>query len=385
MIFRKAEKNEAEAVMSLYRAVTGTPFCTWDESYPGETEITEDLSAGTLFVLEEDRELIGAISIVPENELDDFDCWTVKENAKEFARVVLRPDHQGKGLSVHLVEGIINELQKQNVSAIHIAVAKDNIPAKKLYQKIGFYFLGEADMYGHRFFLCELPRDRGEFHNNMCQRGRLHVGGAPVKIAVIQASSQANKNELLYRTVKKYAAGSEVINFGCITEETEKYSYIEISVLIGLLLASGAVDFVVTGCSSGQGMMLACNSMPDVLCGYVPTPKDAYLFAQINNGNAVSLPLGEEYTWTGLENLDQTIAVLFSEPFGQGYPRSEAARKLKDTVLLKGIRRLSQVKMADLLQKIDQDLLQKLLTKKDVVAYIIKNGEKNVIAEWPLR
>ena len=41
--------------------------------------------------------------------------------------------------------------------------------------------------------------------------------------------------------------------------------------------------------------------------------------------------------------------------------------------------------MADLLQKIDQDLLQKLLTKKDVVEYIIKNGEKNVIAEWPLR
>ncbi len=28
---------------------------------------------------------------------------------------------------------------------------------------------------------------------------------------------------------------------------------------------------------------------------YAPTPKDAYLFAQINNGNAISLPLGEEY------------------------------------------------------------------------------------------
>lgn len=32
------------------------------------------------------------------------------------------------------------------------------------------------------------------------------------------------------------------------------------------------VDFVVTGCSSGQGMMLACNSMPGILCGYTPTP-----------------------------------------------------------------------------------------------------------------
>ena len=101
------------------------------------------------------------------------------------------------------------------------------------------------------------------------------------RIGIIQASSQAEKNELIYNTVKKYApAGAEVINFGCTLEEQEQFSYIDISVLVGLLLASGAVDFVVTGCSSGQGMMLACNSMPGVICGYAPTPKDAYLFAR---------------------------------------------------------------------------------------------------------
>ena len=162
-----------------------------------------------------------------------------------------------------------------------------------------------------------------------------------MKIAVIQASSQAEKNELIYSTVKKYASDSEVINFGCTKDEKIKYSYIEISVLVGLLLASGAVDFVVTGCSSGQGMMLACNNMPGVLCGYIPTPQDAYLFAQINDGNAVSLPLGEEYTWAGADNLDKTLEKLFSEPFGQGYPKSEAARKLEDTKLLKRIRKAS--------------------------------------------
>ena len=40
-----------------------------------------------------------------------------------------------------------------------------------------------------------------------------------MKIAVIQASSQAEKNELLYNTVKKYASGSEAINFGCRKNE----------------------------------------------------------------------------------------------------------------------------------------------------------------------
>ncbi len=91
----------------------------------------------------------------PQNEIDDFDCWKVRENTREFARVVLRPDQQRKGLSICLVEGIIQELQKQNAAAIHIAVSKGNIPARKLYEKMGFDFCGEADMYGHSFFLCE--------------------------------------------------------------------------------------------------------------------------------------------------------------------------------------------------------------------------------------
>jgi ribose 5-phosphate isomerase RpiB len=201
-----------------------------------------------------------------------------------------------------------------------------------------------------------------------------------MKIGVIQASSQTEKNELIYNTVKKYAlAGSEVFNFGCTADEEQRYSYIEISVLIGLLLASGSVDFIVTGCSSGQGMMLACNSMPKVLCGYAPTPKDAYLFAQINNGNAVSLPLGEEYTWSGKENFEKTIEALFSEPFGQGYPRSEADRKLKDTQLLKSIREKSQVSAAEFFGQLDESIVQKILQKRDVIGCILKYG-KNEIA-----
>ena len=195
-----------------------------------------------------------------------------------------------------------------------------------------------------------------------------------MRIAVIQASSQVAKNELIYSAVKKYAADAEVINFGCFGNEEQKYSYIEISVLVGLLLSSNSVDLVVTGCSSGQGMMLACNNMPGVLCGYIPTPMDAYLFAQINDGNAVSLPLGEEYTWAGEENLDKTIARLFSEPFGQGYPKSEAERKLADTRLLKSIRNSSQVKMTELLKTLEKPLLDKVLSKKDVVEYVLENG-----------
>lgn len=192
-------------------------------------------------------------------------------------------------------------------------------------------------------------------------------------IGVIQASSQAQKNSLLFNTVKRYAPDSVVVNFGCKENEEEKYSYIEISLLTGLLLASGSVDFILTGCSSGQGMMLACNNMPGVLCGYAPSPMDAYLFAQINNGNAISVPLGEDYTYTGIDNLERTIEKLFSEPFGQGYPKGQEERKLKDTSLLKNIREKSQVRTIELMQSVDTVIVDKIKKKRDVIEFIINS------------
>jgi ribose 5-phosphate isomerase RpiB len=201
-------------------------------------------------------------------------------------------------------------------------------------------------------------------------------------IGVIQASSQAQKNSLLFNTVKHYALDSVVVNFGCKENEEEKYSYIEISLLTGLLLASGSVDFIVTGCSSGQGMMLACNNMPGVLCGYAPSPMDAYLFAQINNGNAISVPLGEDYTYTGIDNLERTIEKLFSEPFGQGYPKGQEERKLKDTSLLKNIREKSQVRTIELMQSLDTVIVDKIKKKRDVIEFIINNGKNEEIVHW---
>ncbi len=74
-----------------------------------------------------------------------------------------------------------------------------------------------------------------------------------MKIAVVQASSQVSKNEMFYKYTKKYAKDAEVINFGCFVDEDENFTYVEIALLIGMLINSHIVDFVVTGCSSGQG------------------------------------------------------------------------------------------------------------------------------------
>ena len=205
-----------------------------------------------------------------------------------------------------------------------------------------------------------------------------------MKIGVIQASSQAEKNLSLYHAVENCAGEHEVINFGCFEGEGENYSYIDISVEIGLLLTSGAIDFVVTGCSSGQGMMLACNNMPGVLCGYTPTPQDAYLFGRINNGNAVSVPLGLNYGWAGEINLRYIMEALFSEPMGTGYPPEEAERKQRDARLLKKIGEKAHVSILELMHGLDAEIVRRALQRRNVVDYILRNGSDTEIRNWLL-
>ncbi|MDO5516055.1 MAG: RpiB/LacA/LacB family sugar-phosphate isomerase [Clostridium sp.] len=198
-----------------------------------------------------------------------------------------------------------------------------------------------------------------------------------MKIGVIQASSQKEKNKLIYECVKDSVKdkGYDVVNFGVFKDEEENYSYVEIAMCISMLLESRAVDFIVTGCSSGQGMMLACNSLPGVLCGYVENPSDAYLFGRINDGNAASFPLGLNFGWAGEINLRCTLDKLFDEPFGTGYPKEDADRKMKDTKLLKELNSIIKRSLIEILPEVDEDFLKHVLKKENVYEYVMKHGQ----------
>ncbi len=59
-----------------------------------------------------------------------------------------------------------------------------------------------------------------------------------MKIAVIQASSQKDKNNLLFDCVKRSvkSKGYEVVNFGIFQAEEIEYSYVETAMLISILV-----------------------------------------------------------------------------------------------------------------------------------------------------
>ena len=156
--FRIARQGEEEQVLSLYQSAKGSKFCVWNESYPCMTEIEHDLETKNLYVMTDGSKVIGAISVVPENELDSFDCWSCKDG-KEIARVVIDKDYQGHGLSFEMMQNVESILRESGHQAIHLSVVKSNIPAYKTYIKADFAIVGEAQMYGNDYYLMEKAID----------------------------------------------------------------------------------------------------------------------------------------------------------------------------------------------------------------------------------
>lgn len=156
MLFRHVHQDELEAVYNLYRSVLGSPYCVWDNDYPGWYDINEDYEASTLFVLEDGGQIVGAISIIVHNELDALDFWQIPDS-RELARVVVSPSSQGKGYAGIMVHEIASILKSEGIPSIHLLVAEQNIPAQRVYQRAGFQFRGKTFMFGHDYIGCELP------------------------------------------------------------------------------------------------------------------------------------------------------------------------------------------------------------------------------------
>lgn len=154
MIFRNANSGDLPQIASLYRTAIGTPGCTWNESYPGAFELEHDFASCNLYVLSEGERVIGAVSVVSPNELDDACAWEV-QNAREIARVVISQDYKGRSLATQMLSQLFEKLKQEGCNAIHLSAACCNASAIKTYQRLGFAFLAQTHLYGHQFYLCE--------------------------------------------------------------------------------------------------------------------------------------------------------------------------------------------------------------------------------------
>ena len=182
-----------------------------------------------------------------------------------------------------------------------------------------------------------------------------------MKIALINENSQGAKNAVIEKALRHVVEpmGHEVVNYGMYTADDEaQLTYVQVGILAAVLLNSGAADYVVTGCGTGEGAMLACNSFPGVICGHIEDALDAYTFSQINDGNAIAIPFAKGFGWGGDLNLEYIFEKLLCEEPGQGYPRERAVPEKRNKKILDEVRAKAYRPLADILHDLDPELVK---------------------------
>jgi ribose 5-phosphate isomerase RpiB len=152
--------------------------------------------------------------------------------------------------------------------------------------------------------------------------------------------------------------------------------------LAGIILNSGAADFVITGCGTGMGSMLACNAMPGVFCGLVIDPTDAFLFSQINDGNCMSMPYAKGFGWAAELNLQDCYRKIFENEGGAGYPKERAELMRTNRGKLKALKAASCNDMLTVLKTCDQDLLKAAIAGERFADLFYPNCKDAHIADY---
>jgi ribose 5-phosphate isomerase RpiB len=206
-----------------------------------------------------------------------------------------------------------------------------------------------------------------------------------MKIALITENSQAAKNSIINDALIAVAEplGHQVFNYGMYSaEDTASLTYVMNGLLAGILLNSKAADFVVTGCGTGMGSMLACNAMPGVFCGLVIDPTDSFLFSQINDGNAMSMPYAKGFGWAAELNLQDCYRKIFENEGGAGYPKERAHFMAANRGILKDVKAASCRDMLTVLKTVDQDLLKAAIAGERFAEYFYANSQDEEMSAY---
>ncbi len=181
-----------------------------------------------------------------------------------------------------------------------------------------------------------------------------------MRIAVINEIVGSAKNADIIAALE--GRGHQIINAGMKNSEDQPdLLYTHAGLMAAILLNLKRVDFVVGGCGTGQGFFNAAMQFPGVFCGYVASPLDVWLFAQINAGNCISLPLTQGYGWAANVNLQFIFEKLFSVEWGGGYPPHRKEPQKQGRLMLEEMSMLGHRPFASIISSLPDELIQPVL------------------------
>ncbi|MDL2302367.1 GNAT family N-acetyltransferase [Lachnospiraceae bacterium OttesenSCG-928-D06] len=154
---RLADCTEFDKVRLFYHLMTENLMCAeyspgWKRDiYPTPDYLRESIDNKELYIGEMDGQYVSVMIINHEaNEGYEQIEWPTKAEAHEIYMIHalgVHPDFFGKGLADKMVREVFSLGKKNGVKVVRLDVLKGNVPAEKLYEKIGFKQINTIQMY----------------------------------------------------------------------------------------------------------------------------------------------------------------------------------------------------------------------------------------------
>ncbi|WP_445749234.1 GNAT family N-acetyltransferase [Polaribacter sp.] len=119
----------------------------WTNNYPTRSIIESDLKKDVLFVLKNDKEIIGAVNVSEEQEPEYETINWEFDNSKVLVihRLVIDPKYQGKGYAKKLMDFAEKFAQENNYSSIRLDAYIQNKRVIDFYDKRKYFIRGNVN------------------------------------------------------------------------------------------------------------------------------------------------------------------------------------------------------------------------------------------------
>lgn len=153
----KASKSDFDAVQNFYYTIIDEMRDSefrplWEKGvYPADEDLRDALDHGELYVHMTDGEITGAMR-VNHSAADGYNTvhWEVDAAPGEVTVIHMLGVScklQGTGVSGKMVDFVINKARTEGQKAVRLDVLKGNLPALRLYEKAGFKFIEEIQLF----------------------------------------------------------------------------------------------------------------------------------------------------------------------------------------------------------------------------------------------
>ena len=156
LMIRKTEEKDLAAVMDIihegtaYFARNGIP--QWQNGYPNEETIREDIRNGHAFVLESDGAVIGTAAVIdardPDYDYIENGSWLNEDDYIVIHRIALTPSSKGKGLAEEFLAFAAEEGIKKGIHNLRIDTHEKNSSMRSFLMKNGFTRCGNVYIGG---------------------------------------------------------------------------------------------------------------------------------------------------------------------------------------------------------------------------------------------